>query len=86
MGITPDELFEMSFKQYVWACEIYKRNRDYDLRKHRSILGAITGKDPRKIIPMPGDYDHIPKQMTREESEEYLRKRGLLDIVDGKKN
>lgn len=83
MGLTPAKLFEMEYREYVWACEIHQKQRIYDLKKHRTILSYISGKDPREIMPLPGDYDHVPKQMTQDEINARIEKLGIKHLLDG---
>lgn len=46
------------------------------------ILGAQIGKDPRKVIPLPGDWDHVPKMLSQDESKKVLAKYGVDKILD----
>jgi hypothetical protein len=63
----------MTWGDYMRVCfgEI-KREQNFT-RQTRLILGALLHKDPREIIPMKGDYDHlVPK--TKEEIRQLLMK------------
>jgi hypothetical protein len=60
MGITEGEMYELTFIEFLERCEIFNRQRIRELSKHRNILAAITGKPPKFIIELPGDWDDIP--------------------------
>ena len=48
--------------------------REQNITRHtRLILGALTGKDPREIIPMKGDYDYL-KAKNKDEINQLLLK------------
>jgi hypothetical protein len=71
--LTVEELFNITWGNYVRVCfgEIKK---DQNLIRHtRLILGALTGKDPRELIPMKGDYDHL-KVLNKEQINSLLMK------------
>lgn len=45
----------------LWeSIEIFNRKRCRELNFERNILGAISGKDPRFIIELPGDWEGVP--------------------------
>jgi hypothetical protein len=74
--MTPDELFNTTWGNYLRVCygEI---KRSQNLTRHtRLILGGLTGKDPRELIPLPGDYEHLIP-MTRQQIIERLEKMGM---------
>ena len=48
-----------------------KREQNF-YRHTRLILGALVGKDPRQIIPLKGDYDHLVAR-SKEEINELLK-------------
>lgn len=44
----------------LWeAIEIFNRKRCRELSFERNILAAITGKPPKFIIELPGDWDGV---------------------------
>lgn len=49
-------------------------------RQLRLVLGALIHKDPREIIPLPGDYDHL-RAKTQAEINELLRKWGKTEWI-----
>ncbi len=61
MGITEKQLcYEMTWVDFWEAMEIFNRQRVRELSEHRNLLGALSGKDPRFIIELPGDWDNVP--------------------------
>lgn len=68
----------MTWGNYLRVCygEIKKGQ---NLTRHtRLILGSLTGKDPRELMPLPGDYSYL-QAMTREEILDRLDKLGIKD-------
>lgn len=49
-------------------------------RQLRLVLGALVHKDPREIIPLPGDYDYL-RAKTQAEINELLRKWGKTEWI-----
>ena len=41
--------------------DAFNRQKEDNIRLVRMILEALTGTDGRKILPLPGDYDHLPE-------------------------
>jgi hypothetical protein len=59
-------LFDITWGDYMRVC-LGEVKREQNLTRHtRLILGALLHKDPREIIPMKGDYDHL-RAMSKEE-------------------
>lgn len=50
----------MSISEFWEKIEIFNRKRYRELSFERNILGALTGRDPKFIIQLPGDWDDIP--------------------------
>ena len=73
MRLSADELNQMTWGNYMRVClgEIKREQNFY--RHTRLVLGALIHKDPREIIPLKGDYDHL-KAMTKEEINAVLHK------------
>ena len=70
--MTPDELFNITWGNYLRVC-FGEIKRDQNLIRHtRLLLAGLTGKDPRELIPLPGDYDNL-KAMSKEEISELLK-------------
>jgi hypothetical protein len=70
----------MTWGNYARKSFGYQSKVIEDLRKTRSILGAIVGQDPREIYELPGDWDNA-KAMTKEERKETARKFGVSEWV-----
>ena len=68
----------MTWGDYMRVCigEVKREQNQY--RHTRLIIGALLGKDPRKIIELPGDYSHL-KAKTKEEINELLMKWGKTE-------
>jgi len=47
------------------------------LRHTRSIISAITGKDARFIIELPGDFEHVKKAWSKEKREQIKKQWNL---------
>ena len=73
LGLKVDEFYSMTLGNYVRTCygAILKNNNE--LRKLRTILGAISGKNPKLIMPLPGDWDHV-ELCTPEWTEQVMHK------------
>lgn len=82
MGFTGREFEEMEYGEFADRCEIYDRNELSKFRILRMILGAQVGKDPRKIMPLPGDFEHIPKLLSQNESKKILAKHGIDKLLN----
>ncbi|MDX1315085.1 MAG: hypothetical protein R3356_06255 [Eudoraea sp.] len=89
IGLTGSEFEQMEYGEFADRVEIHERNEIRTVKYVRMILGAQVGKDPRQIIPLPGDFDHVPKLLSQEENKKILSKHGidkmLQGILDGKK-
>ena len=72
----------MEYGEFADRCEIYDRNEIRKYRDLRMILGAQVGKDPRKIIPLPGDFIHVPKLLSQDESKRILAKHGIDKLLN----
>jgi hypothetical protein len=74
MGITEKQLcYEMTWVDYWEALEIFNRKRIRELSKHRNILAAITGRNPKFILELPGDWDDVPVH-SQERAEKLMHK------------
>ena len=68
----------MTWGNYLRVC-LGEVKRDQNLVRHtRLILGALTGKDPRELIPLKGDYDFIQVR-TYDEITEIMEKFGVKE-------
>jgi len=55
-------LFELTARIYGY----YERQTD-QWKHTRLILAALSGNDPRHIIPLPGDWDHLDELPSTED-------------------
>lgn len=70
----------MTWGDYIRVC-LGEIKREQNITRHtRLILSALTGKDPRQLIELPGDYDHLQAR-TKDEVNEMLRKLGKQDWI-----
>lgn len=66
LGLDPEEFWGMSLTRFLILVDAHHR-KAYDKWRHtRLILAALTGKDPRHLVPLPGDFEEL-KIMTFEE-------------------
>ena len=59
MGLRRDEFYDLMLCDFLVMLDALGRRRSDKWRHTRMILGALTGKDPRFIIPLEGDFDHL---------------------------
>lgn len=81
MGLTSDEFEEMEYRQFTELSEIFDRRYIEDWKRVRLIAAASLGADPRKIVSLPGDFDHVPKLKSKEENLEILRIHGIDKLL-----
>jgi hypothetical protein len=72
-------MYELSFIEFLERCEIFNRQRIRELGLHRNILAAITGKNPKFILELPGDWDDIPVH-SQKRAEELMHKWNVYDM------
>jgi len=82
LRLKKDDFYAMSWGEFNAICSGYIKKEQDRLRKLRMILAGQIGKDPREIIPLPHDYDHIPLR-SKEEVEELARKFGVQSWIKG---
>jgi hypothetical protein len=71
----------MTWGNYLRVC-FGEIKREQNLIRHtRLILGALTGKDPRELIPLKGDYDYL-RARTKEEINELLKIWGKSEWIN----
>ena len=80
LGLEVEEFKRLTWGNFARLCLRKELKELDDLRKLRMILGAILHKDPRELIPLPGDWDHL-KAHSKEEVEEMCRKFGVDDWI-----
>ena len=74
----PEQLYRLTWADYMRLC-IGKAKKDIErLREIRMIGAFITGKLPRQLFSLPGDYDHIPIR-THEERMDLAKKFGVYE-------
>lgn len=44
---------------FVVMLHAHEMKKENEWRHTRAILGALTGKDPRFIVPLTGDFDEL---------------------------
>jgi len=49
----------MSLTQFIVLVDAHHRAQNNEWRHTRLILAALTGKDPRHLIPLPGDFEEV---------------------------
>ena len=76
----------MTWGNYQRCCLGHIQKDINKWRHTRSILSALSGKDGRYIIELPGDFNHIPKQYGTESNIKELQKHGLYDLLKNLKN
>jgi hypothetical protein len=66
-------MYKLSLVEFIEHCEIFNRQQVRQLSKHRNILAAITGKNPKFILELPGDWDDVPVH-SQERAEKLMHK------------
>ena len=69
-------MYELTFVEFLEKCEIFNRRRIRELSEHRNILAAFTGKSPKFILPLPGDWNDVPVS-TSERTEKLMHTWGV---------
>jgi len=59
ISISPREFYELTYADFLYLCEGFKRREENKWRHTRYITAAIVKKDPRQLMELPGDYDHL---------------------------
>ena len=59
LGLRREEFEEMMLCDFVIMLHAHDKKKENEWRHTRAILGALTGKDPRFIYPIDGDWDHL---------------------------
>lgn len=59
MGLKRDEFYDLMLCDFLVMVDALQRRRADKWRHTRAILGALTGKDPRFLVPLDGDFDHL---------------------------
>ena len=67
LELEPDEFWDMTLTRFMILLDAYQRKINDQWRHTRLIMSAMTGKDPRYLVPLPGDFDHVPKPKSFEE-------------------
>lgn len=71
----------MTLGNYVRIC-LGAVKWEHSLYRHtRLILSALTGKDSRELIPLPGDWDHV-KAKSKAEINALLIRWGKQDWIN----
>jgi len=78
IGLRRSEFEGMTLAEFFWLLEIHNRKETNSYMKLRLILGAQLGKDPRRVFPMKGDFNHLKSQKGVAED---FKRRGLDKIV-----
>jgi hypothetical protein len=68
----------MSWADYMRRCVGYQKNRVEQLRDLRMVCAFISGKPPKQLWPLPGDWDNVPLR-TPEERLELAKKFGVAE-------
>ena len=68
----------MSLTRFIILADAHNRKDHNEWRHTRLILAALTGKDPRHLIPLPGDFDEV-KLMTFKERMAAARSTKMFD-------
>ena len=76
LGLKPREFEDLEHWQFVLMIKGHADRRTEELDKFRRILAAIGGDDPKRILPLPGDFDNVPITGTLDK-ERLLRRLGL---------
>lgn len=78
LRLPRDEFYRLSLGDYTRICYGVAVKEISEMRKLRTLLGAISGKDLRGAMPLPGDWDHVPLD-TPEYQQEVLKHFGVLN-------
>lgn len=76
LGLKPSEFWELQPWQLF---ALLKGQHDKQIeawQQTRLILASLTGKDPRYLVPLPGDFDDVPVMGTLP-VEKMLKRAGL---------
>ena len=78
LGLSRSDLRCITLAEYYLKCYAKQQEDKNRWRHTRLLAGAFTGTDARKILYLPGDYDHVPKA-NKEDAEKTLRKTGVYE-------
>jgi hypothetical protein len=82
LRLTPEQYNEMQPWQLFALLKSHNDDIINELNQTRLIMASITGKDPRYIIPLPGDFDDVPV-MGSCNVKSMLKKAGLTNWLNG---
>lgn len=80
LGLSIDDFNNTTWGNFARLCLRKKLKEIHELRYLRMILSSVLHKDPRELIPLPGDYDHLEAR-TKEEVEDIARKFGVENWI-----
>ena len=70
------EFYNLPLCDFIVKLDALQRKKIEGWQHTRSILGVLAGKDPRWIIPLPGDFDHL-KITSKQERIEKAERMGM---------
>ena len=76
LRLKPWEYAELQHWQFLMMVKGYTDEKIEGMDKFRRILASIGGGDPKYILPLPGDWDHIPEPGTVDQKR-LLKRLGL---------
>jgi len=94
VGIFPPALYELTWYEFNAIADGLKRNRhhDFNVMRHHASITMMPHVDrqsrkalaPNKLIPLEGDYQGEPEQMTEAEAMKILQffTRKMIDIEE----
>jgi len=77
LKLKPWEYAELQHWELIMMIHGYNDEEIRSLDKFRRILAAIGGGDPKYILPLPGDWDHVPEPRKPEDQLRLLKRLGL---------
>jgi len=81
LHLAPDVFWNLQPWQLFAMLKGYYDQRIEQWQHTRLILASMTGKDPRFLIPLPGDFEDVPMMGTLH-VEKMLKRAGLKHWIN----
>lgn len=81
LRLTIPEYEELQPWELMARVKGYNDDKINEMHRTRLIMASFTGKDPRHLIPLPGDFENMPI-MGEMNTKKMLKRAGLNDWMN----
>lgn len=79
MGLMRKDFEELTLRDFYYRLRGLEKKKIDNLHNTRLLIASFTGGDPRFILPLPGDFEDTPGQLSEEKKLRMAKKAGKLN-------